>query len=159
MPTGVGQPPAYKPEYCEQLIEHMKEGLSYSSFAANVGVHIDTLYSWEKKFPEWKQAKMVGRAHLAKFYEQVGRSAMLGKIKNFNPSTYIWLTKVMLGWKDTDNITTKNEIHVNQLSAAPLEISNEELAKRIASYYIHKGQGSAALPKPEEIIDVGTAKN
>ena len=28
----VGRPTKYKPEYCEMLIEHMSEGLSFESF-------------------------------------------------------------------------------------------------------------------------------
>ena len=47
-------------KFCKDLVDHMTTGLSYASFAGVVGVNRDTLYQWEKRYPEWKLAKEIG---------------------------------------------------------------------------------------------------
>jgi DNA-binding XRE family transcriptional regulator len=68
----VGRPTAYNEEYCEMLIEHMKKGLSFESFAGVVGVANQTIYNWEKEFPEFLEAKRIGTGYCRLFYEQAG---------------------------------------------------------------------------------------
>jgi hypothetical protein len=55
--TPIGQSSKFKHEYCEDLIRWFKAGNSYTPFALEVGVNPDTLYQWEKDYPEWKEAK------------------------------------------------------------------------------------------------------
>lgn len=108
-----GRPTKYKPEYCEQLIEHMTEGLSYESFGANCNVCRDTLYEWEKQHKEFSDARKVGRSHLLAFFERVGRSAMAGKIKNFSAAAFIFNAKNKIGWTDKqENINTNENINI-----------------------------------------------
>lgn len=47
----------YKPEYCEKLIDHMKQGYSFETFGPHVDVCKTTLYNWVEKYPEFKKAK------------------------------------------------------------------------------------------------------
>lgn len=101
---GRGQPTKYKHEYCEMLKKHMEEGLSFESFSAVIGVHRDTLYEWGKKQPDFSDAIKKGRDGLLLFYERLGRSAMAGKIKDFNATAFIWMTKNMLNWREKQNI-------------------------------------------------------
>lgn len=56
----------YRPELCSMLIEHMRKGYSYYSFAHIADVNIDTLYDWETRHEEWKAAK--AKAFAANFY-------------------------------------------------------------------------------------------
>ena len=114
-----GRPSKYKPEYCEQLFEHMKGGLSFVSFGAVIRVDGATLDRWVKEFPEFCASKKEGRAAQVLFYEQFGRSAMAGKIKNFNATAFVWMTKNMLGWSD------KIEVH-QEIEPITLRIKGEK---------------------------------
>jgi transposase len=94
-----GQPTKYRPEYCEQLIEHMRQLHSFESFAANIGTHRDTLYAWCKEHPEFSDAKKQGRAVMLKGMENVGKGLFTGKIKG-NVSAWIFYMKNTTGWRD-----------------------------------------------------------
>ncbi len=56
----VGRPSKYEPHFCEALVQHLSQGFRYQAFAGVVGVHIDTLYEWEKTHPEFSDAKKMG---------------------------------------------------------------------------------------------------
>lgn len=59
-----GRPTKYKKEYCEMLVEFMGRPMPYEAFAGLIGVSFDVLYDWEKKHPEFLQAKKEGRAKM-----------------------------------------------------------------------------------------------
>jgi len=99
----MGRPTVYLPEYCDLLIEHNKQGLSFESFGAVVGVGRTTLYAWVDSQPDFKDAKERGRAHLINFYEQVVRNVAMGivpkppegaLVTRGNPAAAIYLMKV-----------------------------------------------------------------
>ena len=76
-----GRPTSYKPEYCQQLIEHMAKGNSFWSFAAEVNVCFDTLSEWTKVHLEFSEAKRLGMAKLLKFDENLGMMGSSGQLK------------------------------------------------------------------------------
>jgi len=59
------KPTKYKKKYCEELIEHMKQGFSYETFGGKVGVGKTTMYDWEHVHDEWKAAKAIAFSHRA----------------------------------------------------------------------------------------------
>lgn len=73
-----GAPTKYKPEYCAMLVEHMKQGLSFDSFASKVGVCFDTLYEWVKVHPSFSEAKKIGKGFELQFWETVLRNGAVG---------------------------------------------------------------------------------
>jgi hypothetical protein len=77
----MGRPTTYKPEYCQMLIEHMKKGFSFKSFAADVDCHYDTLYAWKEAHPDFSEAKKIGEAKSLKHWEQIGQMMVLGQLK------------------------------------------------------------------------------
>lgn len=87
------------------LVKHMSEGMGFRSFAAVIDVNPDSLYEWEKKHPDFSDAIKKARANLEKFFEQIGRSAMAGKLPGFNATAFVWMSKNMIGWKDKQEIT------------------------------------------------------
>ena len=99
-----GRPPKYKKEYCQLLIKHMASGLSFESFCAEIDVDRDTTYAWCTKYKDFSDAKKRGREKLLSFYEKIGRSAMAGKIENFNATAFVWQTKNMINWRDKQDI-------------------------------------------------------
>lgn len=100
-----GRPPKYRKEFCQKLIEHMKGGLSFKTFGAEIDVAEDTLHDWCKKHKEFSESKNKGRALQEQFYEKFGRGAMAGKVPGFNATAFIWMTKNMLRWRDRHEIT------------------------------------------------------
>ena len=106
-----GRPSKYKPEYCEALVEHMKTGLSFESFAGLVAVNQDTLHEWKKKHPEFSEAQKNGSALSLLWWEKLGKAAMVGEavvtpdgrrvsFDNFNTTMWIFAMKNRHGWRD-----------------------------------------------------------
>lgn len=103
-----GRPSKFKEEYCDMLIKHMEQGLSYESFAGLVSVTRDCLYKWEKMHESFFYSKKVGKEKMALFYERLGLSGMVGKIPGFQNSTYIFTVKNKLGWTDKQEVESNN---------------------------------------------------
>lgn len=97
----IGRPTKYKAEYCEMLVSHMAEGLSYVAFAGLIGVSEDRLHAWERTNPEFLLSKKDGIAACALFWEKLGLKGVNGEIKNFNSGTWIFNMKNRFGWRDT----------------------------------------------------------
>jgi len=110
-----GRPTKYDPKYCEMLIAHMKQGLSYECFAAVVETHKQTLYNWEKQFPEFFDAKKTGVAQCNLFWEKMGIHGAAGKLAGFNASSWIFNMKNRFRWTDRQETveTSKIEISIN----------------------------------------------
>lgn len=118
-----GRPSKYKPEYCEMLISHFKNGDSYTTFAATVDVDRDTLYEWETKYPEFSDAKKRGWAHYQKFWEDHGKSGLYNETfkdndgmtvsRSINSAVYIYNMKCRFpkDWRDIQEVKAevKNE--------------------------------------------------
>ena len=99
----------YEPAICQKLIDHMSTGLSYESFAAEIGVTRKTLYNWEVEYPAWAQAKKEAFEKCLNFWEKLGMTGIMGKIKNFQSAVYIFNMKNRFGWKDRQEVTYTND--------------------------------------------------
>lgn len=96
----------YREEFCDMLIEHMAKGLSYKSFAPVCDTHHRNMERWEKKFPEWRRAKLKAADACRKFWEQLGIDGVKGSVKNFNSAVWIFNMKNRFHWR--------NEVVVSQ---------------------------------------------
>lgn len=76
-----GQPSLYKPEYIQQLLDHSKEGYSFESFGAKVGVHRDTLYNWCDLYPEFSDARKRAKELLTSYFEDIFKRIYLGQLR------------------------------------------------------------------------------
>jgi len=98
-PKKVGRPSLFKHEYCQQLIDHMAQGYSYTTFAAKTGTHLDTLYDWEKLYPEFLEAKKTAFHQCQLWWEKQGIAGLWqdsggeGPNRNLNPSLWIFNMK------------------------------------------------------------------
>lgn len=77
----VGRPTAYKPEYCQQVIEHMKGGLSIASFAVSVGVSRETLWKWGRRYPEFRNACEIAKDASQIWFEKLALAIASGQHK------------------------------------------------------------------------------
>ncbi len=95
-----GQPTKYKPEYCEQLIKHMSEGMSFESFGGILQVDKQTLYNWREMHSEFFDSYKKGLMISLAFWEKIGNAATLGKVPGFNATSWIFNMKNRFKWKD-----------------------------------------------------------
>jgi transposase len=65
-----GRPTLYKPEFCDQLIEQMAEGLSFMAAMERIGVSRQTGYSWVKQHEEFLEAFELGKGKRLLFLER-----------------------------------------------------------------------------------------
>lgn len=102
---GRGQPTKYKPEYCERLIEHMKEGYSFEAFAAVVNVCEDTLYEWAKVQPDFSEAKKQAFSQSRYTWETNGMGS------DMNPTIWIFNMKNRFPkqWRDRQEVKQETE--------------------------------------------------
>lgn len=73
MSNPVGRPSKYKPTYCGEVINHMADGASLTSFAAEIGVSRASLNVWMEEYPEFLDAVGKAKAKCAAWWEKRGR--------------------------------------------------------------------------------------
>jgi hypothetical protein len=89
----MGQPTKYDPKYCQMLIDHMALGQSFFSFGAQINVGRRTLYDWLEVHDDFEEAKQQGELKSLDYWERIGINGMRGKIKGFNPTVWIFVSK------------------------------------------------------------------
>lgn len=74
----MARPSEYKQEYCEQVIELGREGMSVVEMAAEIGVHRETLEeNWPAAYPEFSEAFTRARVLSQAWWEKQGRVNLL----------------------------------------------------------------------------------
>ncbi len=121
MAKKTGRPTSYKKEFCELLIDHMSQGLSFDVFGAIVDVCKDTTYEWVKVHKEFSDAKKLGsiKRNLLvekRYIEQTNMPA-----SKANAAMMIYWTKNTLGWSDKVEV----ENNVNQIQRLVIEEPKE----------------------------------
>lgn len=125
---GPGKPTKYRKEYCDLLVEHMKSGLSYESFAAIAKCCRETLYDWEKVHPEWKEAKRKAFHECQLFWEKAGLEGMFmgGRDNPFNATVWIFNMKNRFNWGDRVHQEVKGELTLENLVSQSMKDQNKE---------------------------------
>jgi hypothetical protein len=100
----MGRPSKYKKEYCDKLIDHMKQGLSFESFAGVVGTCKQTIYTWTENHAEFLDAKKRGSALSQLTWEKMGIAGAAGKIAGFNATSWIFNMKNRCDWRDKKEV-------------------------------------------------------
>lgn len=106
-----GRPSKYKPEYCQKLIEHCSEGLSFESFAGLLKINIDSIHEWSKKHPEFSDAKRIASNISRLWWERQGIDGLWEvteyddrgkplKTKKLNSTVWVFNMKNRFGWRD-----------------------------------------------------------
>jgi hypothetical protein len=136
-----GRPTKYKKEYCELLVQHMKKGLSFETFAVRLDVTRSILYDWLKRHPEFVEAKEKGTLASMLAWEQIGIGLATGIHKQGNPAVWIFNMKCRFPkrWMPKKEITVsaryENDIKVIE-NMKPRELA--ELASAAAQYLSEK---------------------
>lgn len=121
--SNAGRPTKFKKEYCEMLIEHMKKGLSFESFAGVLEVTKSTLYEWVKDSDEFSNAKEIGSECSRLYWESLGQENMhdiseAGCInKKFNTTMWVFNMKNRFRkeWTEQKEESDNNKITVIEI--------------------------------------------
>ena len=97
----IGRPTKYEQRFCDMVIEHMSEGASLTSFAAEVGVARSTINEWMEQNPEFSESVKTAKAKCAAWWERLGRIGAAGAAP-VNPTLVIFGLKNMSPdeWRD-----------------------------------------------------------
>lgn len=71
-------PTAYKPEYCELVVELLSDGGSLAAFRAEVGIPKSTMHLWRKNNPEFEYACQLALDASQLWWENIAKSAVTG---------------------------------------------------------------------------------
>lgn len=109
-----GRPTTYRPEYCQLLIEHMKQGLSFESFGAVVGCSSSTLYEWVAANEDFSSAKKLATEYCRIFWEKIAVDNLINtseqwgkgqaKSKALNSTVWIFNMKNRFKWRDNIDV-------------------------------------------------------
>lgn len=102
----LGRPTEYRPEFCARVLELGKEGASVVEMAADLGVHRDSLYEWEKVHSDFSDAFTHARQHSQAWWERQGRVNLL--TQGFNAS--LWSKNMGCRFKGDWTEKTQQEI-------------------------------------------------
>lgn len=98
----VGRPTKYRKEFCQKLIDHMKQGYSFETFGAYVPGYAskETLYAWIRANRSFLDAKKAGESLSRAWWEKMAAAGMAGKIAGFNSTVWVFSMKNRFGWRD-----------------------------------------------------------
>jgi len=119
-----GRKPKYKKKFCNELKDHMRYGNSYTSFAARIGVHRDTLYEWEKHYSEFSDAKKEAVEYSQAWWEDLGK-----ELATKSASAYAFQMKNRFNWSDKTEAISAEPSKVKRTFAFSLGLTPEELEK------------------------------
>lgn len=102
--TNRGRPTKYKPEYCESVVEHMRDGKSLSSFAGKVGVARDTISEWCSEYPEFSAAVQKGKGLCADWWEERLRERAIAGEGNSTAAIFGVKNMARQDWSETQKI-------------------------------------------------------
>lgn len=141
-----GRPSLYRPEYCQMLIAHMSEGLSFETFAATIKTHRDTLYEWEKTHQDFSDAKKAAIEACQLYWEKLGKDHIInksdsessfgmgGSSKSRSLNAAIWVFNMKNRFKWRDKQPDESEVVVNNynnLSDTDIDARIKELEKKV----------------------------
>ena len=95
-----GRPTKYNPAFCDLVIKLMQKGHSKLFVAGKLGISRDTLYEWCRRYPEFSDTIKAGETMSYAYWEDLGMRGMMGKVKGFRPSLWIFTMKARFGWRD-----------------------------------------------------------
>ena len=120
-----GRPTKYKPEYCDLVIDLMKQGASMQEVALEIEVNIDTLYEWIKVHDTFSEAIKRGKSFSEGWWMKKGRISLNNG--SFNSTLWYMNMKNRFHWRDKHEmqsiVTVTTPVSIDDLEA---QIQNEE---------------------------------
>lgn len=140
----MSRPTKYKEEYCQKVIQHLKTGASFASFAASIGTHREVLWQWRQKHEMFNNACNIAMEASQAWYENLALMVATGKameieddptkprfgkpkLPNTNPGMIQFIMKQR--FKDyREKTEVKKSISIGNI---PSEMSDDELDSKL----------------------------
>lgn len=126
-----GRPSKFEEDYCELLITHMNSCMSYESFAGVLGVCTQTLYNWEKQYPQFLDAKKIAFEKSRYWWEKQLTSGLWHQkdLANLNPTLWIFNMKNRFPkeWREKQEIAEESKQNVTHNISEELTETTKEL--------------------------------
>ena len=122
-----GRPSKYKDEYCDLVIEFMKDGFSVTAFAGHIGVARSSVFKWADENSEFSDALKTAQALAALWWEKTLMN--VAKTGEGNASAAIFGVKNRSSeeWKDKRDFDhTSSDKSMTPLVIVTSEIENDE---------------------------------
>ena len=105
----------YDQSFCDRVIDHVKQGYTFNSFAAVIGVSVTTLSRWVEKYEKFAEAKEIAQQYLSMRYQDYLDKAASGESKGNASAITFGLTNI-----DPENF--KNKINHEVRDERPIII-------------------------------------
>ena len=79
-----GRKTKYHDKFCDEVIQHLKDGSSLASFAAKIGTHRSVLWRWRQKHEEFDNACQIALEGALDFWERKAAECALGEYVEYN---------------------------------------------------------------------------
>lgn len=141
----------YKPEYCEQVRDMFRGGLSVFEIVRALGVARSTFYYWAEQNPEFKEVITVGHEHARGWWEEQARNNLVSaKDYPFNPT--LWMMAMRSRFKGSDGGLNKIKVDENATASEKAHaLFNSILAGENA-----EGPVNVALSALKTAVDIQT---
>lgn len=96
----VGRPSAYKPEYCDRVIEFLSDGYSLTAFAGEIGVARSSIFKWALENDEFSDAVKVGQAKATLWWERANRTLAISGAGNATACVFGLKNRAPDDWRD-----------------------------------------------------------
>jgi hypothetical protein len=145
-----GRPTDYRPEFCQMLVDHMKQGFSFKSFGAIIDVCETTITSWASTHDDFLAAKTKGKSFERLYWEKLHNKC--SDTGEGSASAIIWAQKN----KFPDDYKDRNEpaqIQVNtNLNQLTVQQWDNTAQKRIVE--LEEKQKKLEQIKNLDVIDI-----
>lgn len=116
-----GRPSKFKPTYCNLLIEHLAEGASIASFAAEIGVSRSTINQWAEDNPEFSEALKIAKAKCSAWWERQLRAIAVTGAAPGAATAVIFGLKNMASddWRDKQEVQHDGKVNFTIVTGVP----------------------------------------
>jgi transposase len=104
-PRKRGRQSKYKPEYCETVILHGKDGKSRTWIAAQLNVTRDTMRNWTREHPEFAEALELSQMYAQQWWEDFGQNNLLTKEFKVAAWSRTMSARFKEDWREEKSIT------------------------------------------------------
>lgn len=119
----MGRPTIYKEEYCEKVIELLKEGASIEEIGLELDCGYTTVYEWMDRHENFAQAIKRGRESSKGWWLKQGRVAL--RENGFNSTLWYMNMKNRFGWADKQESLNQHNVNVSESTQEITKVRKE----------------------------------
>ena len=125
--------PTYSEEILEKIVEMFSDGSSITKVCAQkLGIHRDTYYDWQKKYPEFRRLSKLGEMLAESVNEDILDAGTQGKIKGFQVAGQTF--KMSRQYRKTYGDASQESIDDNTKALKEIKAELEALKKHEREY-------------------------